>query len=317
MSNQSNYVAGVDIGGTNLRVGVVQGLQLVYEKRTHADFATLCKTHAPTIAWQKIIEITSHALKEAILAYPQITAVGIGFPGFIDPANGLVAQSPNLPGLRDVDLAQDLSSAIGLPVIVENDALAAAYGEFRLNKNEAESLIYLGLGTGVGGGLIHAGKPFSGQHGVAMEVGHIIIDPIEKNPQARLCGCGNYGCMEQYASASGVVVSYESASGKQASADAIANFAHAGDKHALQAYRLAGASLAQALAHILKVVDVPQVVIGGGMSQAWPLMQAAFEERLEADLIPVLRHKVSIKISDAGDQAGIIGAALLAEMSLA
>lgn len=310
MTKQSKYLAGVDIGGTNLRVGVIHENRLIYEKRTHADFSNLCKSHPADVAWQQIIDITRQALQEALAVYPQIASIGIGFPGFIDPVSGNIAQSPNLPGLRDVDLAGDLSQAIGRPVIVENDALAAAYGEFCL-QGYPGSLIYLGLGTGVGGGLIDAGKPFPGQHGVAMEVGHIIVDPVENNVKARRCGCGNYGCLEQYASASGVTMTYEAATGQHATAEVIADLAGAGNRDAQHAYRLAGTCLAQALAHILKVVDVGQVVIGGGMSLAWPLMQPAFEKRLQADLIPVLRDKINIKISDAGDQAGIIGAASL------
>lgn len=297
---------GVDIGGTNLRVGVVEDMHLIYEKRTHADFATLCRTNPPEVAWQSIIQITAHALQDALTAYPQVKSVGIGFPGFIDPLTGRISQSPNLPGLRDVDLAQDLSSVIGHTVIVENDALAAAYGEYYLNEGASDSLIYIGLGTGVGGGLIHAGKPFPGQHGVAMEVGHLIVEH-----NGRLCGCGNRGCMEKYASATGLSLSYRAATGHELDTGRIAELAISGDEHAIAAYNLAGTSLAQALAHILKVVDVGQVVIGGGMSQAWPLMQDAFNQRLQADLIPVLRDKIAIKISNSGDQAGIIGAALL------
>lgn len=297
---------GVDIGGTNLRVGVVEDLHIIYEKRTHADFATLCKTNAPEVAWQSIIQITANALQEALSAYPQVQSVGIGFPGFIDPFTSKIIQSPNLPGLHDVDLAQDLSRVINRAVVVENDALAAAYGEYCLNEDEPDSLIYIGLGTGVGGGLIHARKPFPGQHGVAMEVGHLIV---EQN--GRLCGCGNRGCMEKYASATGLSLSYKAATGLELDTGKIAELARSGDEHAVAAYNLAGASLAQALAHILKVVDVGQVVIGGGMSKAWPLMRDAFDQRLQADLIPVLRDKIAIKISSSGDQAGIIGAALL------
>ena len=189
---------------------------------------------------------------------------------------------------------------------VENDALAAAYGEYCLNEDAPDSLIYIGLGTGVGGGLIHAGKPFPGQHGVAMEVGHLIV---EQN--GRLCGCGNRGCMEKYASATGLSLSYKAATGLELDTGKIAELARSGDEHAVAAYNLAGASLAQALAHILKVVDVGQVVIGGGMSKAWPLMRDAFDQRLQADLIPVLRDKIAIRTSSSGDQAGIIGAALL------
>lgn len=305
-------LAGVDIGGTNLRVGVVDGLQLIYEKRNHADFARLCKTNPPDIAWQQIIHITSSALQDALLAFPQISSVGIGFPGFIDPVSGKVAQSPNLPGLRDVDLAADLSRAINCPVVVENDALAAAYGEYHLHANDANGLIYIGLGTGVGGGLIYAGKPFAGQHGVAMEIGHLIVEP-----DGRLCGCGNRGCLEQYASATGVALSYNALTGLDHDADKIAKLGEAGDVSAVQAYNLAGACIAQALAHILKVVDIGQVVVGGGMSQAWPLMQQAFNQRLQADLIPVLRGKIIIKISSSSDQAGIIGAALLSNQPIA
>lgn len=329
--------AGVDVGGTNLRVGVVDGLNIIYEKRTHADFTNLCKSNPPDIAWQQIIAITSAALNEALQQFPQVISVGIGFPGFIDPKNGHVAQSPNLPGLKNVDLAGDLSRAINRPVIVENDALAAAYGEFRLNSTKDASLIYIGLGTGVGGGLIQAGKPFAGQHGVAMEVGHLIVEPLSVNPKARPCGCGNHGCLEQYTSATGVASSYaelssepinstgfvrpepverggkaSTSSARTADAGQIAALARAGDKHALAAYTMAGDKLGQALAHILKVVDIGQVIIGGGMSLAWPLMQQAFNQRLQDDLIPVLRDKITVKISSNDDHAGIIGAALLA-----
>ncbi len=312
--------AGVDVGGTNLRVGVVDGLGIIHEKRVYADFTHLCKNNPPDIAWQEIIAITSAALDEVLQQYPHITSIGIGFPGFIDPKNGHVAQSPNLPGLLNVDLAGDLARAIKRPVIVENDALAAAYGEFRLGNTVDNSLIYIGLGTGVGGGLIYAGKPFPGQHGVAMEIGHLIVEPLDSNPigikpKARLCGCGNHGCLEQYASATGVAISYSEASGEQLDASQIAALAKAGDKHALAAYALAGDKLGQGLAHILKVVDIGSVIIGGGMRLAWPLMQQAFEKRLQADLIPVLRDKISIKVSSSNDQAGIIGAALLSALS--
>jgi glucokinase len=304
---------GADVGGTNLRLGLVDGMEVVWEKRFHADFSGLCKTHPADFAWQEIIRITSAAMNEALQQFPQITAVGIGFPGFIDPNNGHVTQSPNLPGLHDVDLAGDLAKAINRPVVVENDALAAAYGEFCLGQNTINGdLIYIGLGTGVGGGLIHASQPFAGQHGVAMEIGHLIVEP-----GGRVCGCGNHGCMEQYASASGVTISYAGLSGQKANAGEIAALAKTGDKHALAAYTMAGDKLAQGLAHILKVVDVGQVVIGGGVAQAWPLVQPAFDQRLQTDLIPVLRDRITIKISSNGDQAGIIGAALLAAIQVA
>lgn len=297
---------GVDIGGTNLRVGVVEGLKIIEEHRSAADFSSICHHNPPAIAWQQIIQITATALQQTLLRFPSVASIGIGFPGFIDPMLGTVAQSPNLPGLRDVDLAGDLSRILGRPVLVENDALAAAYGEYKLHPDSAASLIYIGLGTGVGGGLVVNHQPFAGQHGFAMEIGHLIVEP-----DGRLCGCGNRGCVEQYASASGISLSYEALTAKKLHANEIAQLALDKDESAIDAYKLAGSTLAQALAHILKVLDIKQIVIGGGVSQAWSLMAEAFQIRLDKDLIPVLRNKINVSISSSGDHAGIVGAALL------
>ena len=291
---------------------MVDGLRVVDEMRVYADFAGLCRDNPPDVSLAAIHATLIDALGQALRKYPAVQGAGIGFPGFIDPGSGCVSQSPNLPGLRDIDFATPLRQALGMPVVVENDALAAAYGEYALTAQESPGLIYLGLGTGVGGGLIHEGRPFPGEHGVAMEVGHLIVEP-----GGRSCGCGNRGCMEQYASASGVAISYREATGASLDAVAIARRAAEGDRHAREAYALAGDKLAQALAHILKVVDVARVTVGGGMSLAWPHMKEAFDARLDADLIPALRGRVHIAISTLDDQAGILGAALLAGRQLA
>jgi glucokinase len=118
--------------------------------------------------------------------------------------------------------------------------------------------------------------------------------------------------MEQYASACGVSISYFEATKQQYNAAEIAALASAGDRDAIIAYQLAGVSLAKALAHILKVIDVTDVVIGGGMSAGWVYMESAFHRQLENDLIQVLRGKVNVRISNIGDQAGMLGAAMLA-----
>jgi glucokinase len=298
---------GIDVGGTNLRIGVFSGLQLIDETRFQADFSQICKENTPSNAWQKILAVTASAIQSVLAKHPQVQTIGIGFPGFIDPKTQIIVQSPNLPGLKNANLSADLSAKVGKSVIVENDANAAAYGEYCLAGKPDAGLIYFGLGTGVGGGLILNAKPLLGQHGCAMEVGHIITAP-----NGRLCGCGNLGCMEQYASASGVSISYFNSTQQQLNAQKIADLANQGDKNAQNAYHTAGDAFAIALAHILKVIDVPNVTIGGGMSQAWPLMQAAFDARLQADLIPVLRGKIQVHVSKANDSAGMLGAALLA-----
>ncbi len=303
---------GIDVGGTNLRIGVFSGLQLVDEARFQADFSQFCRAHAPDEAWQKILQVTAQAIQNVLQKHADVSAIGIGFPGFINPQTRILAQSPNFPGIKNVNLGADLSQILGKKIIVENDANAAAYGEYCLAGKPLGGLIYLGLGTGVGGGLIDSnGQLYVGQHGCAMEVGHIIVAP-----NGRQCGCGNQGCMEQYASASGVTMSYFNATKQKLKAHEIADLAKAGDQAAIEAYELAANALAQALASILKVVDVQNVVIGGGMCNAWHLIQAAFTQRLEADLIPVLRGKIQVEISNADDRAGMLGAALLAQRGL-
>lgn len=301
------FAIGIDVGGTNIRFGVFDGRKLIVETRLEANIGEVCRALTFETAPTEVVRILSAEIHALVKKYPQIQTVGVGFPGFIAPVSKKIMQSPNLPHLKDFDLRTQLSRAINLPVALENDTNAAAYGELCLLDNVPESLMYIGLGTGVGGGLVLDGKVYSGQHGCAMEVGHIIVEP-----NGRLCGCGNQGCMEQYASASGVAISYFNATQQQHTAAEIAQLAKAGDVHAIQAYETAAQALAQTLASILKVADTSQVVIGGGMSHAWYLMQKSFNDQMYHDLIPVLRDKISIKISTANDTAGMLGAAMLA-----
>lgn len=303
----SDAFIGIDVGGTNFRLGVVQDLRVVWERRFQSDFSGVCRRQSAVEALETITATLNDAVAEARIAYPAIRAIGIGFPGFIDPTSRQVISSPNLPNLSNADIVTPLERRSGLTVVLENDASAAAYGEFALSTRSDGNLIYMGLGTGVGGGLVLQGKLHGGAHGVAMEVGHLTVER-----GGRLCGCGNRGCLEQYASTNGVVQTYAELTGKSLSAYDIALAAQQKERAAVQAFEQAGEYLASALAHIAKVVDVGDVVVGGGMSASWDLMQAAFERRLNEDLIPALRGKVKVHISQAQDQAGIIGAAMLA-----
>jgi len=301
------YRLGLDVGGTNLRLGVFSDLALVEETRFQANYSAICKQYPPARAWQTILQVTAEAIQPLLDKYTGIAAIGIGFPGFIDPNTGVLAQSPNLPGLREVNLGHDLSGLLGVNVRVENDANAAAYGEYCQLGQPAGGLLYVGLGTGVGAGLVVNGQVWAGHHGYALEAGHIIVVP-----EGRLCGCGNQGCVEQYASATGISQAYADLTGQTRTARDIAQAADSGDIDAQTVYADAGSKLAQMLASVLKVVDVENVLIGGGVVAAWSLMSAAFHQRLEHDLIPVLRGKIKVHITGSGDVAGMLGAALLA-----
>lgn len=303
---------GIDVGGTNIRFGVFNDGHLVNVTRLEANLSQHCQAISSESAALEIVRILSGEIVNIIEKYPDIQAIGIGFPGFVHPESKKIIQSPNLPGLSYFDLRGQLVKILDLPVSIENDANAAAYGEYCLAGKPPESLIYVGLGTGVGSGLILNGKPYAGQHGVAMEVGHIIVEA-----GGRPCGCGNKGCMEQYASASGVALTYFKATKQLLTAHEIADLAKNGDKFAQQSYDLAAHVLAQTLASVTKVLDVKNFVIGGGMAGAWPLMEQAFKMRFEADLIPALRGDIKVKISTADDTAGMLGAAMLSSAMMA
>lgn len=303
---------GIDIGGTNFRIGIFEQLELLSEARIQTNFSALCEAHSAEAAWEKILNVIADAVNDALVQHPDIKHIGIGFPGFIDPVDHVISTSPNLPGINNANLATDLALRLkegfqAITIVVENDALAAAYGEYYLAERKYPSLLYIGLGTGVGGGLILSGQPYKGSHGMAMEVGHMIVTPSGKP-----CGCGNLGCLEQYASASAVETAYFEATAQKESAHNIAELARAGDHAAMTTFQRAGESLAIAVAHVLKVVDVPTILIGGGLSQAWDLIQASFDSSLQTNLIPALRGKTNIIISSAGDKAGMLGAAQLA-----
>lgn len=300
---------GIDVGGTNLRLGVYEGSTLRWHTRMPALLSELFRrAENPESATSQLLDLLKSGIDQALQVHPEIQGIGIGFPGFISPATHRLSQSPNMPGLHDWDMVTPLRAHFGLPVYLENDALAAAYGEYVLSGDTVENLIFMGLGTGVGGGLILGRSPFPGEHGVAMEVGHITVDP-----GGRLCGCGNKGCLEQYASATGIQKSYAAAvPGEQLNTRQIAERAAQGDPHALAAFALAGDTLGQALANMLKVLDVEYVVIGGGVAAAWDLFYSALRQRLETDLIPALRGRIRIEASRSQDRAGILGAAMLA-----
>ena len=304
------FLIGVDVGGTNLRVGVLAGQELVWSRRRHAGFSDIFQKVTAIEGLNAVIEVLAEAIEEARTRYPEVQGVGIGFPGFIAPQTRVITLSPNLPGLVNADLLTPLKARLGVPVILENDALAAAYGEYLLHHPHSGSLLFVGLGTGVGGGLVLNGRPYSGEHGVAMELGHLIVDP-----GGRACGCGNRGCLEQYASAVGIGLTHAGSGQARLDAEAIAALAHRGDARALDAFENAARFLAMGLAHVLKVVDVSEVVIGGGLSASWPLMAPAFGVHLEAALIPALRGRIRVTPSRGGDRAGMLGAAALARLS--
>jgi len=302
-------VIAADIGGTNLRLARIQpNGEIVEEIRIHADFSSL-QHDSPEAAKEHILTTFSAAC-QPLLKKADITAIGIGFPGFFIGDSGILAGSPNLPQLHNFPLASQLAERLGIRVSAQNDALCAAIGEQRFGAGrDADNLLHVTLGTGVGGGLVLAKKPYTGEHGMAMEFGHL---RVARGTDARICGCGGCGCLEAYASATAISDRYADETGIATDSHAIHTAACNGDQSATMVLQEAGAYLGQALAESIKLLDIETITISGGLSGAWDIIYPPLLEHLNENLIPPLKNRIRVLRSTLDDRGGLLGAAALA-----
>ncbi|WP_018293743.1 ROK family protein [Mariprofundus ferrooxydans] len=300
-----SLILAADIGGTNIRTAVVDSDgTLLHEHNVTARLSD------PDLSADAIITIIADLLRPMLKHH--ITAVGLGFPGFFRGDSGILAASPNLPNISELALADRLHEALDLPVAVQNDALCAALGEHQFGAGRgSQNLLHMTLGTGIGGGLILNNRAWSGEFGMAMEIGHLRV------AEERLCGCGLHGCLETYASATAVCRLYQEETGEQHSAEAIYQLAVAGDQQAKTIIEQAGHYLGAAIAEAIKLLDIHNVTISGGLTGAWPLLHPALVKTLDERLIPPLRSTVNVYRTTLGDHAGLLGASVIARNALA
>ena len=306
---------GVDIGGTKVAAGVVDD-----------DGTILARTRKDTPSHDagEVCRVVVDCIAE-LNADHEVRAVGIGAAGFVDAARSTVLFAPNL-AWRNEPLKAMIEQLAALPVVVENDANAAAWGETRFGAGKGEQFtVTVTVGTGIGGGIVLGGQLYRGAYGVASEIGHMLVEP-----RGRQCGCGNFGCLEMYASGNALVreareradrsperapVLLELAGGK---ADAITGpqvteAAMAGDEVAVTSFELIGTWLGCGLASLAAVLDPRVFIVGGGVSLAGELLlgpaRTAFAEQLTAGSH---RPKAELRLAELGNDAGLVGAADLA-----
>jgi glucokinase len=303
---------GIDVGGTKIAGGVVdENGTLIEELRVESP-----ATDVPAI------EAAIEKLVTDLRTRHPIEAVGVGAAGYIDKARAVVLFAPNL-AWRDLDLKADLEHTLDLPVVVENDANAAAWGEFQFGAgHDVDDLLLVAVGTGVGGGVVLDGELYRGAFGVGAEIGHMRVVP-----DGILCGCGNRGCLEMYASGSALVreARHAARAGSLLAADLlelaggdpdaisgplITQAAQGGDAFAIEQLSALGRWLGEGIASLAAVLDPAVVVVGGGVSEADELLlgpaRAAFRAQLTGR---GYRPMLEIRRARLGNQAGIIGAA--------
>jgi glucokinase len=307
---------GIDVGGTKIAAGVVD-----------PDGAIVARTNRDTPA--DSVDQTAAAICDAaaeLIAGHDVEAVGIGAAGFVSSDRSTVLFAPNL-AWRDEPLGARVAETLRIPVVVENDANCAAWGEFAFGAaKDVEHMVCVTVGTGIGGGVVIDGELVRGEHGVAAELGHMRVVP-----GGHRCGCGARGCWEQYASGRALVREgrAQAESGSLAAAQMlsvcgitdpaeltgpmITKAATEGDPCAVELLDDLGRWLGEGLASIVTLFDPSVVVIGGGVSAAKDLLlksaQVAFERNLPAK---ANRPHPSFCMAELGNDAGLIGAADLA-----
>ena len=307
-------VIGVDLGGTNLRVALLNSDGVILDKRKEA-------THASR-GWKNVVERLAAAIssqrKIAIQRGLDVTTVGVGAPGVIRMDMGVVVKSPNFPDWNNLPLRELLEKALHIPVFIENDANAAALGEqWRGAGRGIGSMILLTLGTGVGGGIVLNDKVWHGADGMAGEIGHMTLIP-----DGRSCTCGNTGCLEMYASARGIVQSYCEELGKsipkplpvlkEVTSENVYQAARNDDPIAQRVMKDMGRMLGIGIANLINIFNPQMIVIGGGVRDAWPLFISATREEIMKRAFQVPAERTEIVPSLLGDDAGVVGAAAVA-----
>ena len=306
---------GVDVGGTKIAGGLVD-----------SDGQVLQRTRVESPAADASAIVASIAsMVSTLRGEHEVSGVGVSAAGFIDVARSTVLFAPNL-AWRDERLKSRLEDSLGLDVVVENDGNAAAWGEFTYGAAaDADDLLMVAVGTGVGGGIVVDGQLYRGGFGVAGEIGHIRVERL-----GRLCGCGQQGCLEQYGSGTALVTQTRDAIAADPTGGAallaaaggdpsairgpmITEAALQGDEFAREQFKVIGTWLGEGVAQLGAVLDPAVIVLGGGVSAAGDMvldpMRAAYTE-----LITGSGHRpvAELRLATLGNTAGLIGAADLA-----
>jgi glucokinase len=309
-------VLGLDVGGTKLAAGVVDGAGRVHSwvsAPSHVE-------DGPDAVIGRHLELARAAVDAAGASWTDVAAVGIGCGGPLDPFRGIVESPLHLPGWHDVPIVGMVEAALGRPAVVDNDATAGALGEYWFGAGRTRGvrhLVYLTLSTGVGGGLILDGRVYRGAAGNAGELGHLTIDH-----HGRPCACGRRGCLEAYVSGTNIARrAREALEGpapsslralESVTARDVSTAAAAGDPLAARIWNETTAILGTAVATILDVFNPQLVVLGGGVTRAGRQLLDPVRSSALAEALGPARRSADVVLAERGDELGVVAAAAVA-----
>jgi glucokinase len=315
---KKELVLACDLGGTNIRIAAINADGEIL----HGLRAETPKTERAAEILRAIVE-TAEKCRAEVRKIGEIKSFAAAVPATVNFEKGSISKAPNIPALDDFPFAEALSRELNLPVLMENDANAAAIGEQTYGAARGfQNVIVVTLGTGVGGGIIVDGRILRGVDGTAGEIGHICVEPF-----GAPCGCGAQGCVEQYSSGTAIVRltrelenQYPQTILRGASpltSEGVYAAGVKGDTLALEVFRRMGFYLGIALADLVNVLNPEVIVIGGGASDGWDLFINPFREQVKTRPFRAPAERVKIVRAQLGDTAGIVGAARQAFINVA
>ena len=312
------YTIGIDVGGTKVLGGVVD---------QNGKILTTARKDTPREGGAALTGAIADIAKELMGQHP-VDSVGVSAAGFVSSDRKTMLATPNIADWNGVNLDYELTQLIGLPVVIENDANAAAWGEAKFGAGQNQNhMMMLTVGTGIGGGIVVNGSLYRGAFGIAAEFGHLRVVP-----EGHLCGCGSRGCFEQYASGNALLrhareaisASPEIARNLLARGDgtvagltgkAITEAARDGDPVALAAFNTTGQWLGAGIASLSVILDPQCVVIGGGVIDAGEILLKPTRDALERTMPFAGKHPYPTLIAaQLGNEAGLVGVADLARV---
>lgn len=307
------YIIGVDLGGTKIATVLTD---LCGKILGRGELATEARCGQDAVI-ENVFKSVDMVLAKTHVSTDEVIGLGIGSPGPLDAQSGVVLEAPNL-GWENVPIRDILQERYNVPVYLENDANAAGLAEQRFGAGRgSDYLLYVTVSTGVGGGIIVHGSAYQGAHGIAGEIGHIAIDP-----EGPLCNCGSTGCLEAFASGTGLVrrsITAIEAGAKtkvtdmvdgdlsKVTAITLAEAARSGDEFAIDMYKSVGRYLGIGLASIVNFMDPEVIVIGGGLSKSADLFFDEIRKTINARAFKAAAEKVKIVRSELGGDVGTLG----------
>lgn len=311
---KTEIVIGIDIGGSLTKIGLVSKDGKIWGKKVFRTQAQL-----PFTSFMKRLKVEVESLTASLNSDTSIIGIGVGAPN-ANPLTGNIEQPPNLKWGKAIPLSATLFKAFELPITIANDANAAALGELMFGSAKGmRNFVVLTLGTGLGSGIIVDGKLLIGEHGAAGEIGHVNV-----NPNGRMCNCGLQGCLETYASVTGIKrtvfelladMKEDSAmrnySFEELSGEDISDAALKGDTIALMAFEKTGRILGSKMADTVAHLDPEAFILSGGLSKAGDILLEPIKASMEKYLFNSYKGKIKVLLSRATRSNAVLGPASL------